>query len=67
MMPKLKVDVSKLKSKGNTLINELANFLKEKANVKVEATANEIVLEGDEKFTINHLRHSSKNSYKKLA
>jgi hypothetical protein len=38
------------------LIKELASFLEEKANVKVETTANEIVLEGDEKFTINNLR-----------
>jgi len=30
------------------LIKELASFLEEKANVKVETTPNEIVLEGGE-------------------
>jgi molybdopterin converting factor small subunit len=56
-VPKLRVDVSDLNREScSYLIKELASFLEEKANVKVETTANEIVLEGDEKFTIDHLR-----------
>jgi len=56
-VPKLRVDVSDLNREScRYLIKELASFLEEKANVKVETTANEIVLEGDEKFTIDHLR-----------
>jgi hypothetical protein len=54
-VPELRIDVSDLKSEIS-LIKELAVFLEEKANVEVETTANEIVLEGDEKFTINNLR-----------
>jgi molybdopterin converting factor small subunit len=56
-VPELRVDVSDLNREScSHLIKELASFLEEKANVKVETTANEIVLEGDEKFTIDKLR-----------
>jgi hypothetical protein len=46
-MPELRVDVSDLKSESN-LIKELAIFLEKKANVKVEAIANEIIVKGEE-------------------
>jgi hypothetical protein len=47
-VPELRVDVSDLKSESSNLIKELAIFLEEKANVKVETTANEIVVKGEE-------------------
>ena len=47
-MPELRVDVSDLKSESGNLIKELAVFLEEKANVKVETTANEIIVKGEE-------------------
>ena len=47
-MPELRVDVSDLKSESSNLIKELVIFLEEKANVKVETTANEIIVKGEE-------------------
>jgi hypothetical protein len=47
-VPELRVDVSDLKSESSNLIKELAIFLEEKANVKVETTANEIIVKGEE-------------------
>ena len=47
-MPQLRVDVSDLKSESSNLIKELVIFLEEKANVKVETTANEIIVKGEE-------------------
>jgi len=47
-VPELRVDVSDLKSESGNLIKELAVFLEEKANVKVETTANEIIVKGEE-------------------
>jgi hypothetical protein len=44
----LRVDVSDLKSENDDLIKELVIFLEEKANVKVETTANEIIVKGEE-------------------
>jgi len=44
----LRVDVSDLKSERGNLIKELVIFLEEKANVKVETTANEIIVKGEE-------------------
>jgi hypothetical protein len=44
----LRVDVSDLKSESSNLIKELVIFLEEKANVKVETTANEIIVKGEE-------------------
>jgi hypothetical protein len=44
----LGVDVSDLKSESSNLIKELVIFLEEKANVKVETTANEIIVKGEE-------------------
>jgi hypothetical protein len=42
----LRVDVSDLKSESSNLIKELAVFLEEKADVKVETIANEIIVKG---------------------
>ena len=47
-MPELRVDVSDLKSESGNLIKELAIFLEEKANVKVETIAYEIIVKGEE-------------------
>ena len=47
-MPELRVDVSDLKSESSNLIKELVIFLEEKANVKVETAANEIIVKGEE-------------------
>jgi len=47
-VPELRVDVSDLKSESSNLIKELAVFLEEKANVKVETIANEIIVKGEE-------------------
>ena len=47
-MSELRVDVSDLKSESSNLIKELVIFLEEKANVKVETTANEIIVKGEE-------------------
>jgi hypothetical protein len=47
-VPELRVDVSDLKSESSNLIKELAIFLEEKANVKVETIANEIIVKGEE-------------------
>ena len=47
-MSELRVDVSDLKSERGNLIKELVIFLEEKANVKVETTANEIIVKGEE-------------------
>ena len=47
-MPELRVDVSDLKSESGNLIKELVSFLEEKADVKVETAANEIIVKGEE-------------------
>jgi hypothetical protein len=47
-VPELRVDVSDLNSESSNLIKELVIFLEEKANVKVETTANEIIVKGEE-------------------
>jgi len=47
-VPELRVDVSDLKSESSNLIKELVIFLEEKANVKVETAANEIIVKGEE-------------------
>jgi len=46
-VPELRVDVSDLKSESSNLIKELVIFLEEKANVKVETIANEIIVKGE--------------------
>ena len=52
-MPELRVDVSDLKSESGNLIKELVIFLEEKANVKVETIANEIIVKGEEEEAIS--------------
>jgi len=47
-VPELRVDVSDLKSESGNLIKELVSFLEEKADVKVETAANEIIVKGEE-------------------
>jgi hypothetical protein len=47
-VPELRVDVSDLKSESSNLIKELVIFLEEKANVKVETAANEIIVKDEE-------------------
>jgi hypothetical protein len=47
-VPELRVDVSDLKSESSNLIKELVIFLEEKANVKVETIANEMIVKGEE-------------------
>ncbi|MEM2937033.1 MAG: 60S ribosomal protein L22 [Candidatus Bathyarchaeia archaeon] len=43
-MAEIKIDVSELKSEGDEVIKKLADFLREKAGVKVEAVSNEIIV-----------------------
>jgi len=47
-VPEMRVDVSDLKSESGNLIKELVIFLEEKAKVKVETVANEIIVKGEE-------------------
>jgi len=47
-VPELRIDVSDLKSESSNLIKELVIFLEEKAKVKVETIANEIIVKGEE-------------------
>lgn len=48
-MPEIKVDISELKGEGSNLIQELAEFLKEKTKAEVETAANEIIVKSEEK------------------
>lgn len=48
-MAEIKVDISELKAEGNDVIEELADFIKEKTNAEVEKGTNEIVIKTDEK------------------
>lgn len=48
-MAEIKIDVSELKSEGEEVIKKLCKFLKEKTEAKVEAVANEIIVESEEK------------------
>lgn len=48
-MPEIRVDISELKGEGSNLIQELAEFLKEKTKVEVETAANEIIVKSEEK------------------
>jgi len=43
-MTEMKVDISDLKSEGGDLIEELAEFLKEKTKAEVETATNELVV-----------------------
>jgi hypothetical protein len=59
-VPELRVDVSDLKSESSNLIKELVIFLEEKANVKVETTANEIIVKGEEETVSRRTRTREK-------
>lgn len=48
-MPEIKVNISELKGEGSNLIQELAEFLKEKTKAEVETAANEIIVKSEEK------------------
>jgi hypothetical protein len=65
-MPELRVDVSDLKSESSNLIKELVIFLEEKANVKVETVANEIIVKGDEAVSRKCLRALLKDFLQKV-
>ena len=51
-MPEIRVDISELKGEGSDLINELAEYLREKTKAEVETVTNEIIMK-DEKKTVS--------------
>lgn len=56
-MPEMRVDISELKSEGSDLIEELAEFLKEKTKAEVETATDEIVVKGEgKKVSRSYLR-----------
>jgi molybdopterin converting factor small subunit len=65
-VPELRIDVSNLKSESSNLIKELAVFLEEKVAVKVETTANEIIVKGEEAISIKSLRALLKDFLQKV-
>jgi len=65
-VPELRVDVSDLKSESSNLIKELVIFLEEKANVKVETVANEIIVKGEEAVSRKCLRALLKDFLQKV-
>jgi hypothetical protein len=48
-MTEIKINISELKSEGSDLINELAEFLKQKATEEVETTVDSIIVKGEGK------------------
>ena len=48
-MSEIRIDISELKSEGNDLIKELAEFIKQKTESEVEITTDEIILKNEEK------------------
>ncbi|MEM2971050.1 MAG: 60S ribosomal protein L22 [Candidatus Bathyarchaeia archaeon] len=46
-MTEIKVDISELKSEGEDLIKELAEFLKEKTNAEVDRATDTITVKGE--------------------
>ena len=48
-MVEIKIDISELKAEGDEVIKKLADFLKEKTEVDVEAGSNEIIVDSGEK------------------
>ena len=65
-MSELRVDVSDLKSERGNLVKELVIFLEEKANVKVETIANEIIVKGEEDISRKCLRALLKDFLQKV-
>ena len=56
-MTEMKVDISDLKSEGGDLIEELAEFLKEKTKAEVETATNELVVKREgENVSRSYLR-----------
>lgn len=51
-MPEIRVDISELKGEGSDLINELAEYLREKTKAEVETVTNDIIMK-DEKKTVS--------------
>ncbi len=51
-MPEIRVDISELKGEGSDLINELAEYLREKTKAEVETVTNEIIMK-DKKKTVS--------------
>lgn len=49
-MAETRIDISELKSEGDDLIKELAEFLKEKAKAEVETATNEIIVKDEKKI-----------------
>jgi hypothetical protein len=47
-MAETKIDISELKSEGSDIVKELAAFLEEKTNAKVESGTSEITVKGGE-------------------
>ena len=52
-MVETKIDISELKAEGSDLVKDLAEFLREKTNNKVETGTNEIIVKGDDKEGIS--------------
>jgi len=48
-MAETRINISELKSEGSDLIEELAEFLKEKMKAEVETTVDAIIVKGEEK------------------
>ncbi|MEM2419810.1 MAG: 60S ribosomal protein L22 [Candidatus Bathyarchaeia archaeon] len=56
-MVEVRVDISELKAEGDDLIKELADFLREKTNMEIETTADEIIVKTEGKaLSKKHLR-----------
>jgi hypothetical protein len=53
-MTETRINTSDLKSEGSDLVKELAEFLKEKTNAKVETGTDEIVVKSEEE-TVSRL------------
>lgn len=47
-MAEIKIDISELKTEGDEVIKELADFLQEKTGANVETTTNEVIVKTDE-------------------
>jgi len=52
-MVETKIDISKLKSEGGDVVKDLAEFIKEKTDAKVETGVNEITVDSGDKETIS--------------
>ena len=57
-MVETRIDISELKAEGSDLVKDLAEFLREKTNNKVETGTNEIIVKGDDKEGVSrtHMR-----------